>query len=222
MANDLINFMLVRTASDDIVMQGKQVNQTLTLTNKSEYDISQIYIIDTLGEGLSFLNKSVYINGTSYPDTNPTTGFNMPENIKASNSATITYKVVVGDNPPSRMPIYSTVSYTANNVRYENERSNTLTMELANGEIEVNKTSDKTGAKKGEKITYKIEIQNIGNLTQNSVRFSDQLPSDVELVNGTIKVDGLTRTGVDLASGFVVGNIYARDKKVVTFDVTVL
>ncbi len=221
MANDVINFTMVRTASADIVMAGNEVNQTLTLTNKSQFDISNIYIVDTLSQGISFKNLSVYVDGTSYPGYNPVNGFTLQNVIKASNSATITYKVLVDSDPPSVMSVFSTINYVANGVQYENEKSNTLKMELASGELSVNKTSDKSGAKQGEKLTYQIEIQNVGNVTQNSVVLKDQLPSDVTLVSGTVKVDGEVRSNVNLASGFTVGNIYAKEKKVVTFDVTV-
>lgn len=222
MANETINFTLKRTGSDEIVMAGKEVNQTLTLTNKSTYDISSIYIKDTLSEGITFNSRSVYIDGVSYGDANPVNGFNHPSNIKAGNSSTVTYKITVDGNPPSAMSAYSSVSYTADGVRYENENSDVYKMELANGDMEINKTSNKSGVISGETLTYQIEIKNIGNVTQNSVFLKDDIPAGTELVSGSIKVDGETRTNVNLQTGFTVGNVYAKDKKVVTFNVKVL
>lgn len=222
MANDEINFSLKRTGSDEIVMAGKEVNQTLTLTNNSSYDISNIYVVDTASEGLTVNTLSVVIDGTAYPGCNPISGFTVPSTIKASNSSTITYTVTVADDPPSVMTVYSSVSYTANNVRYENELSNTYRMELADPTLVVLKTSDKTGAVSGETINYQIQIQNTGNLNQTNVVLKDTIPQETQLVDGSIKVDGETRSNVDLAAGFTVGNVYAKDKKVVSFSVKVL
>lgn len=221
MANDVINFTMVRTASADIVMVGNEVNQTLTLTNYSAYDISNIYIKDTLSDGLSYKDLSVYVDGTFYSGYNPVNGFTLPTIIKASNSSTITYKVLIDDSAPNVMSVFSTVNYVADGIQYENEKSNTLKMELASGELVATKTSDKSGAKQGEKLTYQIEIQNLGNVTQNSVFLKDELPTEVSFVENSIKVDGEVRSNISLESGFIVGNIYAKEKKVVTFDVTV-
>lgn len=222
MANETINFTKVRTGSQEVYMAGDVINQTLTLNNKSPYTISNIWVQDTISEGITFLDRSVYVDGTSYPDANVVNGFLMPTNIIASSSSTVTYKVTVSDTPPKQSSIYSTLSYTANGEDYSGETSNVYKMQLANGDILATITSNKTGVTKGEKITYQVVIQNIGTANQTAVKLVDALPTEVEFVDGSVKINGETRSTFNPVNGFTAGNLYANEKMAITFDAKVL
>ncbi len=221
MADEVINFRKVRTGSKDIVMPNNEVNQTLTLSNNSQYEISNIYIKDTISDGITFKALSVYVDGASYPDFDPTQGFTLPHSIIASSSATITYRIIVDSDPPKEMILFSEVSYEANGVTYENEKSNTYKIELASGEIVLTKTASKSSVIKGQVITYQNVIENVGNVTQTSVVFKDTIPPETEFVSDSVKVNGTAKAGANPVDGFSVGNIYAKEKTTVTFDVKI-
>lgn len=217
-----INFAKVRTGSQEVYMAGDEINQTLTLYNRSEYDISSIWLQDTLSEGITYVDRSVYVDGTAYPDANVVNGFLLPVSVRASSSATITYTIAVSDDPPKEASVYSTVNYTANGVQYEGETSNVYKMKLANGEILATMTSNKTGAIQGETITYQLVIENIGTANQTAVKVVDSLPAEVEFVTGSVKINGEARSTFNPVTGFTAGNLYANEKMTITFDTKVL
>lgn len=216
-----INFMKVRTGSMDIVMSGSVVNQTLTLTNKSEYEITNISIKDTITGDAVYRDGSVYVDGTSYIGYNPVNGFTLPVSIKAGNSATITYTIVVNDDATNDITTTSQVTYSAGEAKNIIENSNTLRLSLARQEISLKLENDKSAVVKGSRLTYQNVITNMGNVRNIAINFKDDLPDMVEFVEGSVKVDGEARSTANPVSGFVVGNIDAGQSIIVTFDVMV-
>lgn len=214
-------FLKVRTGAKDVVMPGDVVNQTLKLTNQTQFDITDISIKDTIGEGATFQNRSVVIDGTSYPDCNPVNGFPLPEKIKASNSLTLTYKVIIDSAPTVKsFPVVSEITFTMDGTQYT-ENSSTFTMELANAEVTLRKTSNKSATVKGDKLTYQNVISNTGNLKAIRINFSDPLSSKVTFVEKSVKVDGTTNETANPTTGFRVRDLYAKESMTVTFDVIV-
>lgn len=213
-----INFMKVRTGSLDIVQVNNTVNQTLTLTNKSIYDITNIYVIDTFSEGITFKAKSVVINGTSYPDANPQNGFNLPDNIKATNSATITYTITISESFP-KYTIQSAVTYTADGSEYT-ENSNVYNMELANGDLTLQKSAPIVSAK-GKIYTYETIVTNVGNIRNTNITFKDSIPAGTTFVNGSVKIDNVAKADYNPETGFALANLDPKAKTSVKFDVQV-
>lgn len=219
---ETINFTKVRTGSQEVYMAGNEINQTLTLNNKSEYTISSIWLQDTISEGITYKDRSVYVDGAAYPDANIVNGFLMPVNILPSSSCTVTYRVIVDNPPPKEASIFSTLDYTANGEQYTGETSNVYKMKLANGDILTTMTSNKTGAIQGEKITYQVVIQNIGTANQTGVKLVDALPDGLEFVTGSVKINGEARSNFNPVNGFTAGNLYANEKMTITYDAKLL
>lgn len=222
MANEeTINFMKVRTGSMDIVMPGDEVNQTLTLTNRSEYEISDIYIKDMFSDGITFKENSLQVNGVSAAGVNPTSGFKMTGTIPAGNSATVTYRILIDDDvTQSRFSVVSEITYTANGVEHV-ENSTTYNMDLATGELSVQTDPSVDAVLKGEKFSYVSIVKNTGNLKQMQVTFKNPIPSGVEYVDGSLSLDGEIVQGADPEVGVSLGMINPSESKIVMFDVEV-
>lgn len=215
-----IDFMKVRTGSADIVMAGDEVNQTLTLTNRSEFDISNIYIKDTFSDGISFKANSLQVNGTS-ASVNPVSGFNMTGTIKAGNSATVTYRVIIdADTTQQKFLIFSTLTFTADGVEYT-ENSNTYSMELARGEITIETNPSQNYVVQNQTLKYQSTISNTGNLRQMNIVFSNPIPDGTRFVEGSVTVDGQKMADYNPESGFSLGSLSVGDKKTVSFDVKI-
>lgn len=222
MANEeTINFMKVRTGSMDIVMPGSEVNQTLTLTNRSEYEISDIYIKDAFSDGITFKDNSLQVNGVSAAGISPTSGFKMTGTIPAGNSATVTYRIIIDDDATqARFSVVSEITYTANGVeRVEN--STTYNMDLATGTISVQTDPSVDAVLEGENFSYVSIVKNTGNLKQMQVTFKNPIPSGVEYVDGSLSLDGEIVQGADPEAGVSLGMINPSESKIVMFDVKV-
>lgn len=221
MADETINFMKVRTGSKDIVMPGDEVNQTLTLTNRSQFDISNIYIIDTLSDGVNFKPNSLQVNGMSVGGVSPVSGFNMTGTIQAGNSATVTYRVIIdSDTVQEKFSVVSTITYTANSV-VRTENSTIYNMEMASGEMSVQTDPSVEAVLSGETYSYTSIVKNIGNLRQMQVVFKNPIPSGTEYVEESLSLDGQTIAGGNPETGVLLGMINPSESKIVIFDVKV-
>lgn len=214
-----INFVMSRRGSKDIVVAGDVVNQTLSLENKSEYTITNIFIKDTISDGATFKQGTIVIEGTSYGSTNPVSGFNISD-IKAGTSVTITYSIVIDSDPPSKITTVSLVNFSANGYDYS-KNSSTYTMERADGSLSVEKTSDKSATIKGATLTYVVKIKNEGNIRNTNINFVDTIPQGTTFVTDSVKIDNQQMSGYNPETGFALSNLDPKAQTVVSFDVKV-
>lgn len=221
MANE-IDFIKQRTVSQNVVMAGDVIEHTLTLTNNSEYLISYVFIYDQFPKGLTFVQKSVLINGSSFIILDPSSGFTLPINIDANSSVTISYQTTINSNAEKQMNISSMVNYTANGQDYMGETSNTNTIRLANGELTITQTVNKKYAVKSDILTYNFEIENTGTADQTNVNFQNSIPTGTIFKYSSIAIDGVKQTSYNPETGFSLGDIATGEKKTVSFDVRIL
>ena len=85
---------------------------TYSRTSRTVYNFSQntgtipannILVSDPIPTGTSFIQNSVTINNVSQPTANPETGIQIPT-LSPSESATISFRVLVTSIPPSGDP----------------------------------------------------------------------------------------------------------------------
>ena len=214
--------MKKRTGSKDIVNLGDEVNQTITLTNRSEYEITNIQIKDTFSEGVNFKTNSVVIDGASYTGYNPINGFTLPSSIKVGSSATITYRVIIDSaTTKESFAIVSAVTYTFDTTTVT-ENSDTYTMELPNGDITVEMTVDKLVATKNDEIQYTIKVSNIGNLRNTAVTITNPMPDGTSFVEKSVIVNNTSQPTYNPATGFSVGNVDPNSSATASFKVKLI
>ena len=214
--------MKKRTCSKDIVNLGDEVNQTITLTNRSEYEITNIQIKDTFSEGVNFKANSIVIDGASYTGYNPINGFTLPSSIKVGSSATITYRIIIDSTTTKEsFAIVSAVTYTFDTTTVT-ENSDTYTMELPNGDITVEMTVDKLVATKNDEIQYTIKVSNIGNLRNTAVTITDPMPDGTSFVEKSVIVNNTSQPTYNPATGFSVGNIDPNSSATASFKVKLI
>lgn len=83
------------------------------------------------------------------------------------------------------------------------------------------KTVSPDVAKVGDTVSYTITLKNDMNYRIEDSVITDTLPTGLQLVAGSIKVDGMDVVG-DLASGIEINQIPSKGKSVMTFDATVI
>ena len=214
--------MKKRTGSKDIVNLGDEVNQTITLTNRSEYEITNIQIKDTFSEGVNFKANSVAIDGASYTGYNPINGFTLPSSIKVGSSATITYRVIIDSaTTKESFAIVSAVTYTFDTTTVT-ENSDTYTMELPNGDITVEMTVDKLVATKNDEIQYTIKVSNIGNLRNTAVTITNPMPDGTSFVEKSVIINNTSQPTYNPATGFSVGNVDPNSSATASFKVKLI
>lgn len=217
--NMTTSFEKQRTSAKTIVMPLEEIEQTLTLTNTSEYTIFDINIQDTLGEGIKFKTGSVVIDDVSFPDYDPIAGI-LLDDLDPQSTMVIKYLVVTDENmSATSADIKSKVTYSVNEVLNLEEFSNTVTLYLSNNSVTLNLSADKTVLISGQTIEYKIEIENNGNLKNSQIVLVDNLPPETTFQKGSVKIDGVVFDTFDPSVGFEISDLEPNQKATVTFVV---
>ena len=73
----------------------------------------------------------------------------------------------------------------------------------------------------GQVVQFLITVTNSGNASANNVRLTDQLPSGLTLVSGSVSVNGSMVSDSNLTNGMYVGNLSVGQSQRVQFSATV-
>lgn len=217
----------VKVVDKAIATIGDILNYTITLTNVGNVIDTEVLFQDTPSTGAQFKSGSVIVNGVNQPTYDPTVGFSIgdigignvvivqfsatvvsvPSSNKVTNQAVIPFKYLVD---PKQSP-YSDTAY-----------SNTVTTNIAYGNLNVTKSVNKKYATIGEKITYTIAIENIGNINATDVVFLDYTPNNSIFVLGSVTVNGVAHTGYNPSAGFNLGTMVPGQIITVVYQVQVI
>ncbi|MBQ0017145.1 MAG: DUF11 domain-containing protein [Clostridiales bacterium] len=220
--NMTTSFLKVKSSAKEFAQPKEEVEQTITLTNNSEYDITDISIVDTLSTGATFKEGSVYIDDVSYPDYDIITGFTLPSDITTTSSIEIRYTIVV-DETPAVDSITNTaeITYSVNEAVDLVENTNTVQIALVNNVITITKTSNASAVISGQTLTFQNVIKNEGNTKNTNLVFKDPIPEGTTFVSGSVKIDGTTYADYNPETGFSLPDLDPQDTITILFDVLI-
>lgn len=219
----------IKTADKEYAKQGDTITYTLSLVNTGQASASNVVIIDTLPNGVSFVSNSLTVDGTTIPGANPQLpGYSLGA-ISNGGSVTVTFKAIITTTNPSPNPMINqaqaTFSYlpgvgaTPINSQVMSTGAST---QVQNVVLTATKLATATVGI-GDTITYTVILRNSGNTTAINVRFIDTIPSGTSYVSNSLQQDTTlvggdpNPPGVTLPNGIVAGGV-----STVQFSVTVL
>lgn len=220
------SFTKVKATEKPIINEGKTVTQTVVLNNVSNFNLTDLTFSDTMSDGATYVDGSVTIDGISYPAFNLITGFPLPD-IGANSSRTITYQIIA-NNPKTSSPVinHGTVNYTATDPAIGpvdfTENTNDVTIAILANEVDVIKNVNKTTAKIGETLHYTTTITNSGESTLSNLAFVDNLASELQFVNGSVKINGVDYPALNPNTIFSIPDLAPEESNTVEFDVVIL
>ncbi|MGL5347274.1 MAG: DUF7507 domain-containing protein, partial [Peptostreptococcaceae bacterium] len=91
-----------------------------------------------------------------------------------------------------------------------------------NPKLELVKSVDKQYAIVGEELTYTIIAKNTGDIALDNIQVSDVLASELDFIEGSVIVDGVSMPLANIISGVNVGTILPGKSKTITFKANVL
>lgn len=216
------SFTKVRSTAKNFGESGDEIEQTLVLTNSSEFQIFNVSIKENISNDAEFKTGSVTIDGEAQPTFDIVTGFELPDAIEANGEVTIKFMVTIKDSPTSDLVnMNSTITYSVNEVQDLVENSNVVTINLTSNAITIKKTSNKTAVIKGDKLMFQNVIKNEGNATNTDVTFKDDIPEGTSFVVGSVKIDNVTKEDADPAVGIKLEDLAPSAEVTITFEVTV-
>ena len=202
----LPTFSVQKSVSPTFANVGETVTYTISLTNASNTDLSNINFIDRLPDGVEFVQRSVKINQTANPTLNPTTGFTIPS-VTDNNVLSIEFDAIVTSLQPNPY-IYNLARISFDYTPIVGVDSISYPDQIALRPLYVGKAIiNKDGFKKEstssnatilQEIPYTITINNTGNVNATNLVLTDLLPPNSSYVANSLSVK-LKNTGEDVA-----------------------
>ena len=197
----------VASAEDgDTVKEGDEITYTINLDNTNGTAPADVLVKDNIPEGTTFVEGSITINDEAQEELTET---NLAEGIRlevpAGESTKVEFKVTVGDlENGTKVANTAVIKENPDDPESEEEPTNTEEKTYVESIIEANKeVITENGLDyvvEGEEITYKIVVENTGDLN-TEVLVKDSIPEGTTFVEGSIKInnevqEGLTETNI--------------------------
>lgn len=216
------SFIKLRSTAKNFGESNDEIEQTLVLTNNSEFKIFGVNIKENIGADATFKEGSVTIDNQPQPTFNIVNGFDLTEDIDAGATKTIKFTIVINNSLTSDiLNMNSTITYSVNEITDLTENSNIVTIDLTNNLITIKKTSDKTAVIKGDTLLFQNVIKNEGSMTNTNVVFKDEIPAGTTFKEGSVKVNEEVRADADPAVGIALEDMAPNAEITVTFEVTI-
>ncbi|MBI5530867.1 MAG: DUF11 domain-containing protein [Candidatus Doudnabacteria bacterium] len=178
---------------------------TASSDNATSQNASATVVVNTQNNNGGNSNYNYCVNyscNTTINNTTNTTNTTTTNNNYTYNNYSYVYINSTGNTVPANQ--YSQLSITksvrtVNNGTYQNS-------------VNVNN---------GDTVEFEIVVTNSGNQNINNVRLTDNLPSGLNLVNGSVRVDGSYVSSSNLYSGMYLGSLSTGQQKRINFQATV-
>lgn len=214
------SFVKTRESAKTSALAGQEIMQTLTLTNTTEYFIDEVNVQE-ISTGLTFKDGSVVIQNVEYAHLSMTDGFTLEDSIAPNETITIKFVLIVNGSQTNATS-KTKISYLVNESDVMTEETNEISIKIVSNQLEMVKMADKKIAMKGDTIKYTITLENLGNVKNKELVFTDNLPAEVKFVENSVSIDGQLKEGFDPTNGFEVGEIDEGQKVVITFETIVV
>ena len=206
---------------------GAILTYNIVLTNNGTTITNSISFIDTIPEGMTFIENSLNQDGIIIEGTSNTSDVTL-NNISPNMTSTVSYKVKV-DSLPSNNSVYSCASTAFDYIIDPNlstfgtgyANTNIALTTISCAMLSINESVDSAYADIGNFITYTLAINNSGNTSTDRVLLIDTLPDGITLVSNSITQDGITILGDVTYPGIELNNIQACSVSTVSFKTLV-
>jgi len=178
--------------ADEKVKIGDSITYTAIISNISEYDINNVVAKVVLPEGLEYKNsyiKNVDSKG-NYSEVAREISWNIGKLLK-DRHLEIVFEVLAS-NKTNNIDVY--VNVLGENV--QEHKSNTIKTKIANSNVEVKQESTipEGYVSIGDKIEYKIEVKNTGDLDATNVQIIDFVPEGMKYIETNYEIKGTNKT----------------------------
>lgn len=216
-------FHKIRTSSRYVVPLYHGITYTITLDNTSDFSIFDIKIHDILPNEWQFEEKSLQINGITYPNLNPINGFVIDTPLPPHCRIVITYRAKLMKMPQTeKSTSFSEVTFSVNKMKNVTEITNKIDIEPMHNLITIEQSADKTTANRNEIIKFTNKITNRGAELQNPAFFKVQIPKQARFVAKSVTINQERYVNLDPKIGFQIKKLKTDETLIIAFEVKIL
>ena len=221
-----------KSADKPAAKVGDKLTYTVTFGNAegAVYEIENAAMTDAIPVELDFVDGSVQVDGMSadYSFDSETRTLTVPlDNIAPNTTKTVTFSVVANESAYGKT-VYNTAVLSGDNITDAEDRDDGVSVGDGKARPNIEKRSDKSSAKVGDKITYTLMLFNSETASvpvQNAV-VSDVIPAGLTFEYGSVMVDDMNTSDYtyDEANRLLtihVGSIEPDTSRTVSFVATV-
>lgn len=215
----MINLVVNKFANIDYLFlpNCKSIKYSINITNTGDEPAYYITVTDIISNCASLNFNTVLINGCNQSCFNPPGKILIPC-LDAGATVTITIDGCINKNCiPDEISNTAYVSFKDLLGNYGSAQSNTLTIPVINLDVCLIKSVDKMVATVGEILNYYILLRNLSNIEITDVSLTDILPSCLELIPASLKVNNETIFPSDL-NPLKLGTIPPKSNVVIVFQ----
>lgn len=223
---------VTKTANVSEAQVGDKVTYTITLGNAESavYEIENASMIDIIPAELDFEDGSVQVDGASagYSFDNETHTLTVPlGSIAPATEKTVTFSVTVNDAAYGKT-VYNTAVLSGDNITDAEDTDDGVSVGDGKARPNIEKRSDKSSAKVGDKITYTLSLSNseIATVPVENAVVTDVIPAGLTFEYGSVMLDGSTTSNFTYDENtrlltVNVGSIEPDTSRTVTFVATI-
>ena len=202
------------------------IDYKITLTNIGTIDLFDTIVKDLLNPALEFIPNSLFVNGVLVNSTTIEQGLNIGS-VVIGNEVVIEYKAkVIGETASGCIDneAYATYCYQLSNSATNKKQTEIVVVSVCIdlGIPELIKSSNLAEIVVGEILTYKLVFKNTTEYILNSVVVKDLLSPDLDFVEGSVKVSGMSIPNADILTGVQIGPVGIDSIVNVFFDALVI
>ncbi|PIU24366.1 hypothetical protein COT12_01390 [Candidatus Berkelbacteria bacterium CG08_land_8_20_14_0_20_39_8] len=211
---------------------GDEIAYKIGVRNNGDIDATKITVKDVLPQymtseaGTTYLYTKDHPKGIKVADSLYTTGLSLP-NVAPGDAGVeyIVYKTRISSSVPAgSWELINTAKVFECNVEKAQDQAKVVV--TANRGLIIDKKvaqgdgwAEQNTAKLGDTITYRIIVRNTGNVADCAVRVKDILPTYVNYIAGTTKVNGVKVSDQIIASsGLLIGDLAPGASKTITLQ----
>ncbi|MBU1616118.1 DUF11 domain-containing protein, partial [bacterium] len=201
-----------KTASTGVIVPGEELTYTITVSNDGEQDLTNITVIDTLPQGLTYASSNPDPDTVSHPGiiweiTNLPVGSSKEIRLTVRTSANLNDYDITTTNEVQ-------VKATDESGDLQTDRATeTLPLKEKETSIDIAKVASEGVIIPEEEITYTLTITNNGEQNLYNVSIYDTAPDGLKFVRSEYNQTTLSWTGNDILLSWAYSDTFAPGKR---------
>ena len=219
---------IIKVGTPGVVKLGDIITYTVTLSNTGTINLLNIILKDLISPSTELVSGAVTVDGIVVNDPDLSVGLNVGEIDFEGDDIVVVYEVeVIGAvEDPIENKAYAQYDYELPDTLITGTKETEVVIvqtDFINLETPtLIKTSNLSEIVVGEILTYELIFTNTTGYILDSVVVKDLLSPDLDFVEGSVKINGMSLPDADILAGVQIGPVGVNSSVSVFFDALVV